>query len=231
MLAGDNYFSLWCDNPPHPSLKSRGHVSRVEINNPWSFYNCQNSLTMHMTTFWEILREIKKTINKSIMLLIMVGNMASIFTQVYIAKATPIYSFSPHLLHTMPFTSLPFFQPIWASSWLFSFAAVTGLMYSGASAFLFSWWKSSNQSHCNLKFKFLVCLVEVLQYRMQAFTTLVFTKHQRLCIYALTEKQPTSYFMHIWSRQSTQSCIYCTVECFVADLLGSRYDPMTCLCE
>ena len=44
------------------------------------------------------------------MLLIMVGNMASIFTQVYMAKVTPIYSFFPHLLHTVPFTSL---SPLW----------------------------------------------------------------------------------------------------------------------
>ena len=27
------------------------------------------------------------------------------------------------------------------------------------------------------------------------------------------------------------SCICCTVECFVADLLGSHYDPISCLCE
>ena len=40
------------------------------------------------------------------MLLIMVGNMASIFTQAYIAKVTPIYSFFPQLHHTVPFTSL-----------------------------------------------------------------------------------------------------------------------------
>ena len=60
------------------------------------------------------------------MLLIIVGNMASILIQVNITKVTSIYSFFPHLLHTVPLTS-----------WLFSFAAVTGPMYSGASAFLF----------------------------------------------------------------------------------------------
>ena len=31
----------------------------------------------------------------------------------------------------------PFFEPMWTFSWLFSFAAVTDSMYSGASAFLF----------------------------------------------------------------------------------------------
>ena len=71
-----------------------------------------------------------KKFNKSSMLLIMVGDMASIFTKVYITKATPIYSFFPHLLHTVPFTSLPFFESMWTFLLLFSFAAVTGPMYS-----------------------------------------------------------------------------------------------------
>ena len=63
---------------------------------------------MLMKSFGEISREVSKIkkIIKSLMLLIMVGNMASIFTQVYIAKATPIYIFFPHLLHAVPFTSL-----------------------------------------------------------------------------------------------------------------------------
>ena len=47
-----------------------------------------------------------KKLNESMILLIMAGNMASIFTQVYITKVTPIYSFFPHLLHTVPFTSI-----------------------------------------------------------------------------------------------------------------------------
>ena len=74
---------------------------------------------------------------KSLML-IMVGNMVSIFTQVYIAKVTPIYSFVPHLPHTMPFLHLfYFFEPMWTFLWMFSFATVTGPVYSGASAFPF----------------------------------------------------------------------------------------------
>ena len=36
-----------------------------------------------------------------------------------------------------------------------------------------------------------------------AFTMLVFTKYQRMYFHALTEKWPTSYFMCIWSWQST----------------------------
>ena len=71
------------------------------------------------------------------MLLIMVGNMASIFTQVYIAKVTPIYSFFLICCIQCHLHLFPFFEPMWTFSWLFSLAAVTGPMYSGASAFLF----------------------------------------------------------------------------------------------
>ena len=67
----------------------------------------------------------------------MVGNVASIFTQVYIAKATSIYSFFPHLLHAVPLTSLSLLSAHVDIFMVFSFAAVTGPMYSGASAFLF----------------------------------------------------------------------------------------------
>ena len=62
--------------------------------------------------------------------------MASICTQMYIAKVTPIYSFFHHLLHTVPFTSL---YHVWAHVDIsqFPFAAITGQMCSGVSAFLF----------------------------------------------------------------------------------------------
>ena len=43
------------------------------------------------------------------MLLIMVCNIASDLAQVYIAKATLIYSFFPHLLHKMLLHLFPFF--------------------------------------------------------------------------------------------------------------------------
>ena len=79
----------------------------------------------------------------------MLGNIASIFTQVYIAKVTSIFIFFPHLLYTVPFTSLSLFEPMWTFSWLFSFATVTGSMYSRA--FAFSRWRYSSQSHCKLK--------------------------------------------------------------------------------
>ena len=71
------------------------------------------------------------------MLLIMVGNMASICTQVYIAKTTPIHSFFPYLMHIVLFTFLTSLESMWTFSWLFSFAAVTGSMYSGTCAFFF----------------------------------------------------------------------------------------------
>ena len=60
-------------------------------------------------SFGKISREvskIKKKLIKSLMFMIMVSNMASILTQVYMAKVTPIYNFFPHLLHTLPFISL-----------------------------------------------------------------------------------------------------------------------------
>ena len=59
--------------------------------------------------FWEDVMGTSKNKKKlkKLMMLIMVGNMASIFTQVYIAKAAPIYIFFHHLPHTVPFTSLP----------------------------------------------------------------------------------------------------------------------------
>ena len=87
------------------------------------------------------------------MLLNVVGNMTSIFTQVYIAKMTLLYSFFPYVLHTVPFTSL---------SLLFAHVDIFMVVFicnchrpSVQSGFChpFSWWKSSNQSHCNLKLK------------------------------------------------------------------------------
>ena len=47
---------------------------------------------------------------------------------------------------------LPFFESIWTFSWLFWLAAVIGPISMG-SCLPFSWWKSGNQSHCNLKSK------------------------------------------------------------------------------
>ena len=71
---------------------------------------------------------------------------------------------------------------MWTFSLLFSFAAVTGPMYSGASAFLFIYENPAIIPLCNLKSKvkmsilFWVCLVEVLQNKMYTFTMLMFTK-------------------------------------------------------
>ena len=90
----------------------------------------------------------------------MVGNMTSIFTQVCIAKVTPIYSFLPHLLHTVPFTYLFL---LLANVGIFMIESVKAANENFCSvhrpnvqwgfSLPFSWWKSSNQSHCNLKLK------------------------------------------------------------------------------
>ena len=70
------------------------------------------------------------------MLLIKVGNVASIFTQVHMAKETSIPSSFLILRIQCDLHLFLFFEPIWTFSWLFSFVAVTGPMYSGASTFL-----------------------------------------------------------------------------------------------
>ena len=87
------------------------------------------------------------------MLLIMVGNMASIFTQVYIAKVTLVYSFFPYLLHTVPFTSLSL---LWAHVDIFMVIFICSCHRPNVQwgfCLPFSRWKSSNQFHCNLKLK------------------------------------------------------------------------------
>ena len=106
------------------------------------------------------------------MLLIKVGNMESTLTQVYIAKVTPIYSFFPHLLHTVPFTSLSL---LWAHVDIFMVIFICRYhspMYSAASAFLFL---DENQAvnptaissqKSRWAYFILACLVEVLQYKM-----------------------------------------------------------------
>ena len=73
--------------------------------------------------------------------------MASIFTEEYTAMATSIYNFFPHMLHTVPFTSLFL---LWA---LVDICSCHSLNVQWGFCFLFSRWKSSNQSHCNLKSK------------------------------------------------------------------------------
>ena len=97
------------------------------------------NLTMLMKSSGEISREVSiiKKLNKSLMLLIIVCNMASVFTQMYIAKATSLYILFLICCTQCHLHLFPFFEPIWTFLLLFSFAAVTGPMYSGASAFHF----------------------------------------------------------------------------------------------
>ena len=88
---------------------------------------------------------------RRLMLLIMVGNVASIFTQLYGAKVTPICSFFPHLLYTVPFTSLSL---LWGPVDIFMVVFICSChrphVHWGFCLPSF-WWKSSNQSHCNFK--------------------------------------------------------------------------------
>ena len=59
---------------------------------------------------------------------------------------------------------------------------------------------------------------------------LVFTKYLRVYFHVLRSGQD-----HISCTLDHDalhhSCICCTDECFVGDLLGSHYDPDYCLCE
>ena len=151
---------------------------------------------------------------------------------------TPIYSFFPHLLHIVPFTSLSLLWPMWTFPWLFSFAAVTGPIYSGPSACLSLDEKSSNQSHCNLKSE---VKMSILLFGLTCWSLAA----QNLGIhFAGVHKIPEDVLPHFdWEVAQHHilctfahddlhhSCICCAVECFVADLLGSHYDPISCLCE
>ena len=89
----------------------------------------------------------------------MVGNMASIFTQMYIGKATAIYSFSSHLLHTLPFTS-PSLLLVHVDIFMVVFiCSCHRPNVHWGFCLPFSWWKSSNQSHCNLKSKVKISIL------------------------------------------------------------------------
>ena len=143
------------------------------------------------------------------MLLIMVVNMASIFTQVYNAKMTLIYNFFPQLLHTVLFASLSFH---WANVDIFMVVFICSCHRPNAQwgfHLPFSWWLLSNQSHCNLKSKVkmsilplgLTCWNPTIQNVGIHYAGV--QKYQRMYFHTLTEKQPTWYFMFIWSWGST----------------------------
>ena len=85
------------------------------------------------------------------MLLIMVGNMLSIFTQVYSTKATLLYSFFLNLLHKFPFTYLSL---LWTHVDIFMAIFICSCHRPNVQwgfCLHFSRWKSSNQSYFNLK--------------------------------------------------------------------------------
>ena len=143
------------------------------------------------------------------MLLIMVGNMVSIFTQVYIEKVTPIYSFFPHLLHTVPFTS---FSLLWAHVDVFMVIFICSChrpYVQWGFCLPFTGWKSSNQSHCNLKSKVRISIfpfgLPCWSLSVQNVSIHYAGVHKRPedVLPCCTEKWSTSYFMHIWSWSST----------------------------
>ena len=63
--------------------------------------------------------------------------MGPIFTEVYVAKASPIHSFFHFLLHPVSFISFSSLSPCGHFHVFFLFAAVAGPLYIGTSAFLF----------------------------------------------------------------------------------------------
>ena len=79
---------------------------------------------------------------------------------------------------------------------------------------------------------FWFTLLKSCSTKCKAFTMLVFTKYQRMYFHTLTEKQPTSIF-HAYLIMMTYTIqeSVAQLKCFVADLLGSHYDPISCLCE
>ena len=99
----------------------------------------------------------------------------------------------------------PFFEPMWTISWLFSFAAVTGPMYTGASAFFFL--NENPEIHpiaissqkSRWAYVFLGCLVEVLQYK------------NVVVHYAGVHKIPRGCTSMLWQRRS-QHHISCAFE-------------------
>ena len=144
------------------------------------------------------------------MLLIMVGNMASIFTQVYIAKVTSIYSFFPHLLHTVPFTSLSL---LWAHVDIFMVIFICSCHRPNVQwgfCLPFSRWKyqqsipvqsqvRSQDEHTSFWFALLKSCSTKCRHSLCWCS-----QNTRACTSMLwLRSQPTSYFMCIWSWQST----------------------------
>ena len=88
-------------------------------------------------TFWENIKgnfKNKKILNKSLMLFLMVGNMASIFTQnVHCKQHTHVQFLSSIAVYSAIYISFPSLSPCEHFHHYFTFAAVTVPVYSGAS--------------------------------------------------------------------------------------------------
>ena len=145
---------------PSPSITiiQRACIKELRWTIQEAFTPMSNQSNYAHEKFWGDIKEVSriKKLNKSLMLVIMVGNMASIFTQVYIAKMTPIYSFFSRLLHTVPFTSLSL---LWVHVDIFMVIFISSCHIPNVQwgfCLPFSRWKSSNQSHSNLKLKVMM---------------------------------------------------------------------------
>ena len=164
------------------------------------------------------------------MLLIMVGNMASIFMQVYIAKASPIYHFFPHVLHTVPFISLSL---LWDHVDIFMVLFICSCHRPNVQwgfCLPFPRWKSNNQSHCNLKLKVKMSILLFWCALLKFYNTKYrhslswCSQNTRGCTSMLWLRSSQHHISCAFDHDDLHhSCISCTVECLVADLLGSLW--------
>ena len=176
------------------------------------------------------------------MLLIMVGNMAShLYTSIHCKGGMPMYSFFSHLLHTLPFTSpFPSLRPCGHFHGSFHLQLSEAQCTSGACAFHSSRWKSWNQSHWNLKLKsqdehtsflFLPCW---RSYNTKCRHSLCWCSQNARGMYFHCfdwEMANIIFHAHLIMMIYTIHVSVDRVECFVADLLESHFDLISCLCE
>ena len=141
------------------------------------------------------------------------------------------------MLHTVPFTSPCCFETMSTFSWLFSFTAFTGQRYSRASTFLFldespainplQSQIESQYEHTSFSFPLLKSYNTKCRHS-QCWCL----QNTRGCISMLWLRSSQHHISCTFDHDDLpHSCIYCTVECFVADLVGSHCNQISCLCE
>ena len=132
----------------------------------------------------------------------------------------------------------PFFESIWIFSWFFSFVAVTCPMYSGASAFLFI---DENPAINPIAFLKLNVKRSILLFGFPFWSLAI----QNVGIHnAAVYRTPEVvlpcfnweaaniiFHAHLIVMIYTIHVTVVQLKCFVADFLGSHYDPASCLCE